>query len=643
MRRAGLVAKVVGLKNTLGTQAKPDEIARARELFNAHDTDNNGVLDYTEFRSLMHSIGTEEERLHPHFIEHFLAVADRDHDGTISFDEFVLVHAQLRKFDELLHAPKRPSTGDDVDPSIASKLKNVAKLVCPPVEKVSLQPRPRSTTPPDGEGEEEGGAGGRGDGEESAAENEAEQEDEEEESKGDPNFLVDVHFEQLSPLGKGGYGVLCSAIDRRSGAAVAIKRVSPTADSLQLRCCLRELAILQHFWLHPHPNLIGLREVLLPVGGHHLADWRDLYLVSERMDMDLQQVIRSDQPLDEEHVRFFFWQLLRGVHALHSAGLLHRDIKPANLLVNANCELKITDYGISRGAAPSFGDALVGAFAATSGDGGKAEGTGGPSADGAASSGSGSGVGGSGVGVGAGGVGGSGSGSGAAGLTVSDAAVLPLLCSTPHVVTLWYRPPELLCGNTTYGSAIDLWSCGIVLAELLGRSPPFSGANHMKMLRQVVAQLGSPDDEALGVLEDPKAVDFLRSRVPHAEPASWEARYPEAPRGALSLLERLLRFHPSERPHAAAALRHPWLETLHDDDDLDEKLPLCPFPFEECDVNLDHFLLASLDAARETNPDYPLEVPEMLRFGVEHGRTVEIVGGGGAVDERQASSFHDWA
>ena len=52
LRRAGLVAKaIVGLKKkTLGTQAKPDEISRARELFNAHDSDSNGVLDYTEVR-----------------------------------------------------------------------------------------------------------------------------------------------------------------------------------------------------------------------------------------------------------------------------------------------------------------------------------------------------------------------------------------------------------------------------------------------------------------------------------------------------------------------------------------------------------------------------------------------------------------
>ena len=69
--------------------------------------------------------------------------------------------------------------------------------------------------------------------------------------------------------------------------------------------------------------------------------------------MDLQHVLRSDQPLNDSHMQFFKWQLLRGVHALHCCGVLHRDIKPSNLLVNANCELKIADFGISCGAVPS--------------------------------------------------------------------------------------------------------------------------------------------------------------------------------------------------------------------------------------------------------------------------------------------------
>ena len=65
-------------------------------------------------------------------------------------------------------------------------------------------------------------------------------------------------------------------------------QVRPTADVLQLRCCLRELAILQHFGQHEHPNLLGLRTVMRPPEGQ-IAIWQDLYLVTELLDSDLHQ------------------------------------------------------------------------------------------------------------------------------------------------------------------------------------------------------------------------------------------------------------------------------------------------------------------------------------------------------------------
>ena len=71
------------------------------------------------------------------------------------------------------------------------------------------------------------------------------------------------------------------------------------------------------------------------------------------MDADLHQIIKTSQALSEDHCRYFAWQLLRGVAALHAAGVLHRDLKPSNLLVNGNCELRIADFGISRGFAPA--------------------------------------------------------------------------------------------------------------------------------------------------------------------------------------------------------------------------------------------------------------------------------------------------
>jgi len=75
--------------------------------------------------------------------------------------------------------------------------------------------------------------------------------------------------------------------------------------------------------------------------------------VSELMDTDLHYIIHSKQPLTDEHFKYFLYQILRGVHAIHTAHVLHRDLKPGNLLVNKNCDLKICDFGLARAIDPS--------------------------------------------------------------------------------------------------------------------------------------------------------------------------------------------------------------------------------------------------------------------------------------------------
>ena len=74
----------------------------------------------------------------------------------------------------------------------------------------------------------------------------------------------------------------------------------------------------------------------------------DVYIVSDLMDTDLSQIIRSSQTLTDEHVQYFIYQILRGLLYLHSAGVIHRDLKPGNILVNANCDAKICDFGLAR-------------------------------------------------------------------------------------------------------------------------------------------------------------------------------------------------------------------------------------------------------------------------------------------------------
>ena len=65
------------------------------------------------------------------------------------------------------------------------------------------------------------------------------------------------------------------------------------------------------------------------------------------METDMHRVIRT-QNLSDDHAQYFIYQTLRALKALHSADVIHRDLKPSNLLLNANCDLKVCDFGLAR-------------------------------------------------------------------------------------------------------------------------------------------------------------------------------------------------------------------------------------------------------------------------------------------------------
>jgi serine/threonine protein kinase len=77
-------------------------------------------------------------------------------------------------------------------------------------------------------------------------------------------------------------------------------------------------------------------------------EFRDIYIVFELMESDLHQVIKANDDLTPEHHQFFFYQLLRGMKYIHAANVFHRDLKPRNILANADCKLKICDFGLAR-------------------------------------------------------------------------------------------------------------------------------------------------------------------------------------------------------------------------------------------------------------------------------------------------------
>ncbi|XP_048575079.1 mitogen-activated protein kinase 4-like [Triticum urartu] len=156
-------------------------------------------------------------------------------------------------------------------------------------------------------------------------------------------FEIDTKYVPIKPIGSGSYGVVFSSMNKDTNEKVAIKKINNVFDSREdaLRT-LREMKLLRHL---THENVIALKDVMMPI---RRRSFKDVYLVSELMDTDLQYIINSSQTLSNDHCQYFLLQLLRGLKYLHSARILHRDLKPGNLLVNGNCDLKICDFGLAR-------------------------------------------------------------------------------------------------------------------------------------------------------------------------------------------------------------------------------------------------------------------------------------------------------
>lgn len=150
-------------------------------------------------------------------------------------------------------------------------------------------------------------------------------------------------------IGKGSYGVVGSAVDTHTGERVAIKKINDVFEHVSdATRILREIKLLR---LLRHPDIVEIKHIMLPPSRR---EFRDIYVVFELMESDLHQVIKANDDLTPEHYQFFLYQLLRGLKYTHTANVFHRDLKPKNILANADCKLKICDFGLAR---VSFNDA----------------------------------------------------------------------------------------------------------------------------------------------------------------------------------------------------------------------------------------------------------------------------------------------
>uniref|UniRef100_A0A665U0I1 mitogen-activated protein kinase n=1 Tax=Echeneis naucrates TaxID=173247 RepID=A0A665U0I1_ECHNA len=154
---------------------------------------------------------------------------------------------------------------------------------------------------------------------------------------------VPQRYQNLTPVGSGAYGSVCSACDMKTNLKIAVKKLSrPFQSIIHAKRTYRELRLLKHM---KHENVIGLLDVFTPATS--LEEFTDVYLVTHLMGADLNNIVKC-QKLTDDHVQFLIYQILRGLKYIHSADIIHRDLKPSNLAVNEDCELKILDFGLAR-------------------------------------------------------------------------------------------------------------------------------------------------------------------------------------------------------------------------------------------------------------------------------------------------------
>ena len=141
-------------------------------------------------------------------------------------------------------------------------------------------------------------------------------------------------------IGKGSYGVVCSAIDTHTGEKVAIKKIHDIFEHISDAArILREIKLLR---LLRHPDIVEIKHIMLPPSRR---DFKDIYVVFELMESDLHQVIKANDDLTREHYQFFLYQLLRALKYIHT-GTSHSSLCVSAHMILSSVVFLVVDWPV---------------------------------------------------------------------------------------------------------------------------------------------------------------------------------------------------------------------------------------------------------------------------------------------------------
>jgi len=349
------------------------------------------------------------------------------------------------------------------------------------------------------------------------------------------------NYDVKQVIGTGSYGSVCEALDKNNNKLVAIKRVGQLfEDLIDCKRILREISILSKL---NHDHIVRILDLPKPAD---IVNFDELYIVMEICDSDLKKLCRTDVTLLPLHINTLLYNLLVGLKFLHSAGIYHRDLKPANILVNQDCSVKICDFGLSRaiGGEQRNLEQLPNTPRSDNGQEGGAR----PS------------------------------------VPVVPATQRLKRHLTGHVVTRWYRAPELILLQENYTAAIDVWSVGCIYAELLGmlegtkvkdRGPLFPGSSCFPLspdhkhktdykfhtrgqhdqLNMIFNLIGTPPDSEIEKLERDDAKRYIRCFAKR-DGDGINKKFPHVEIDTIAIITKMLLFSPTDRATVDDLLAH---------------------------------------------------------------------------------------
>ncbi|SBS83455.1 mitogen-activated protein kinase 2, putative (MAPK2) [Plasmodium ovale curtisi] len=375
------------------------------------------------------------------------------------------------------------------------------------------------------------------------------------------NVRVPENYEIKHLIGRGSYGFVYLAYDKKTRKNVAIKKVNRMfEDLIDCKRILREITILNRLRSN---YVIKLHDLIIP---EDLLKFDELYIVLEIADSDLKKLFKTPIYLTEEHVKTILYNLLLGEKYIHESGIIHRDLKPANCLLNQDCSVKICDFGLARTINCEKDIHIVKDLEEK-----EENEEPGP----------------------------------------HNKNIKKQL--TSHVVTRWYRAPELILLQENYTNSIDMWSTGCIFAELLNmieshinnptdRFPLFPGSScfplspdrnskkvHEKSNRDqlniIFNVIGTPSEEDLKNITKEEVIKYIKL-FPPRNGINLKIKYPSISDDGIDLLQSMLKFNANKRITIENALNHPYLKEVR-------KIELETFCTEKIILPFDDWMILS--------------------------------------------------